>query len=72
MIHNLSDDNVIKNHNNESKLIINYNLYGDRKPLNDQNNPDFFLIPFLILFLYGNGDHITSLSTKISLYTWAK
>lgn len=34
IIYNLSDNNAIKNHNNNARLVISYNLYNDRKSLN--------------------------------------
>ena len=58
-IHNLSDDNTAEDHNNNSRLVISYNLYGDGKLLNDWDNPDIFSIAFLALFLYGDSGHIT-------------
>lgn len=41
-IHNLSDDNAVDDHNNNPKPVISYNLYSDRKPLNDWDNPNRF------------------------------
>ncbi len=51
-IHNLSNDsapndNSVKDHSVDSPPVITYNLQGDRKPLNDWDNPDFFLLHFL-------------------------
>ena len=34
-IHNLSDDNVVEDHNDDLKPVISYNLDGDGKLLND-------------------------------------
>ncbi len=68
IIHNLSDDNSTEDHKDEMRPIISYNLHGDRKPLNDGNNPDFFLIAFPTLFFYRDGGHIAPQSTKVSLY----
>ncbi len=34
-IHNLSNDNVAEDHNDELRPVISYNLHGDGKPLND-------------------------------------
>lgn len=72
VIHNLSDDNGVENHNNETRLVISYNLYDDGKPLNNWDNPDFFPIAFSALFLYGDGGHIAPRFIKVFLHTWAK
>ena len=71
-IYNLSDNNVVENHNNNPRLVISYNSYNDGKPLNDWNNHNFFPIAFLTLFLYEDGSHIALQSIKVSLYAWAK
>ncbi len=59
-IHNLSNNNIMEDHNNKPKLVISYNLHDDGKPLNDWDNPDFFLIAFFALFFYGDDGHIAS------------
>ncbi len=76
-IHNLLndsalDDNSVEGHSVNPSPVITYNLQGDRKPLNDWDNPDFFPIAFLALFPYGDGGHIAPRSTKVSLQVWAK
>lgn len=58
-IHNFCNNNSAEDHNNKTSLVISYNLYGNRKPFNDWDNLDFFLITFFILFLYKDGGHIT-------------
>ncbi len=67
-IHNLSNNNGAKDHNNKTRPVISYNIHGDGKPLKDWDNPDFFPIAFLALFSYGDGGHIAPRSTKVSLY----
>ncbi len=57
-IHNLSIDNDAEDYNDETRLLISYNLHSDGKPLNDGDNPDFFSIAFPALFPYGDGGHI--------------
>ena len=71
-IYKLSDDNATENHNEKPKPAIRYNLHSDGKPLNDWDNPDFFLIAFNTIFFYGNDGHIVLQSTKMSLDAWAK
>ncbi len=76
-IHNFSndsapDDNGVEDHSIDLPLVITYNLQGDKKPLNDWDNPDLFPIAFFALFAYGNGGHIAPQSTKVSLQAWAK
>ena len=67
-IHNFFDNNAMENYNDNLRPIISYNLYGNRKSLNDWNNPDFFLIVFPVLFPYGDGGNIAPQFIKISLY----
>lgn len=57
-IYNLFVDNAVKDHNNDLRPFISYNLHGDGKPLNDWDNLDFFPITFLALFSYRDGGHI--------------
>lgn len=71
-IYNLFNDNSAKNHNDKQKLVINCNLYGDKKLLNDWNDPDLFRNAFFALFFYKNDGHITPWFTKVSFCTWAK
>lgn len=67
-IYNLSNENTAEDHNAESKLIINYNLYSDGKPLNYLDNPEFFPIAFPTLFSYRDGGHIAPQSSKNFLH----
>ncbi len=71
-IHNLSNDNGAKDHNDEMRSVISYNLYSNGELLNDWDNPDFFPIAFPALFFYEDDSHIAPRSTKVSLHTWAK
>lgn len=70
--HNLSDNNAMKNYNDEPKPVIGYNLHKDGKPLNNWDNPDIFTIAFFALFSYRDGGHITPRFTKVSLHAWLK
>lgn len=71
-IHNLSNNNGIEDHNDETRLVISYNLYSNRKPLNDWDNPNFFPIVFPALFSYGDSSYIIPKSTKVFFYICAK
>ncbi len=72
VIHNLSNDNAAKDHNDEPRPVISYNLHDDGKPLNNWDNSDFFPIAFPALFPYRDGGHIAPRSTKVFLHAWAK
>lgn len=65
---NTTENNCIKNNNVDLPLIITYNLYGNRKPLNNWDNPNLFLITFFAFFLNRDGGYIRPQSIKITLY----
>ncbi len=71
-IHNLSNDSTPEDDSAEDYSIdplsvITYNLYSDRKLLNDWDNPDFFSIAFPALVSSGDSDHVALLYIKVSL-----
>ncbi|MCJ1347504.1 hypothetical protein MMC31_005729 [Peltigera leucophlebia] len=56
--------------NDSEQPVITFNLYGNRIPLNNWDNANFFPVAFPTLFLYGDGGYNTPRGSKISLQAW--
>lgn len=67
----LTYENATQIFQNTTRLVIIYNLSGNKIVLNDWDNLDFFSVAFFTFFPYSNGGHIATRSIKIYLPTWA-
>lgn len=45
-IHNILNDNTMKDHNNKPRLIINYNFHDNKKLLSNYDNSNLIPIVF--------------------------